>query len=175
MEYRDVYTRDGVLRKTGVPKHAPVERGDFFQHVLVILKTADSPEPGKGEGTYIMQQRSLKARYYAGKWDATGGSVRSGESLKEAAVREVREELGLELDAEDLVPAWEFIAEWGRGSGLLITVFGCRVRVPEHGIAFDPYEVNDVKVVPYHVFRGKMMDHNDDSFAQELDRLEQSL
>ena len=76
---------------------------------------------------------------------------------------------------EDLVPAWEFIAEWGRGSGLLITVFGCRVRVPEHGIAFDPYEVNDVKVVPYHVFRGKMMDHNDDRFAQELDRLEQSL
>jgi 8-oxo-dGTP pyrophosphatase MutT (NUDIX family) len=137
MEYRDVYTRDGVLRKPGVPKHAPVERGDFFRHVLVILKTADSPEPGKGEGMYIMQQRSLKARYYAGKWDATGGSVRSGESLKEAAVREVREELGLEQDAEDLVPAWEFIAEWGRGSGLLITVFGCRVRVPEHGIDFD--------------------------------------
>ena len=38
-------------------------------------------------------QRSLKAKYYAGMWDATGGSVKAGESPEEAAVREVKEEL----------------------------------------------------------------------------------
>ena len=44
------------------------------------------------EGKYVVQQRSLRARYYAGKWDMTGGGVRSDETPKEAAVRELSEE-----------------------------------------------------------------------------------
>ncbi len=42
----------------------------------------------------MVQQRALKARYYAGKWDMTGGGVRAGETPVEAAVRELSEELG---------------------------------------------------------------------------------
>ena len=80
-EYREVYTRDGHSKNRIVPKHAPIEDGDYFKQILVILKTKDSPAPEEGAGNYIMQQRSLKAKYYAGLWDATGGSVRAGETL----------------------------------------------------------------------------------------------
>ncbi|MCR5557512.1 MAG: NUDIX domain-containing protein [Butyrivibrio sp.] len=174
-EYREVYTRDGVSQGRIVPKHAPVNEGDYFRQILVILKTKDSPLPGEGTGIYIMQQRSLKAKYYAGMWDATGGSVKAGETPEEAAVREVKEELGLDIKAEDLVPAWNFIAEWNPGTGLLFSVFGCRAEVPADGFNFDAREVNDVKLAPFDEFYECMMDHNNEAFGEELKKLEARL
>ena len=174
-EYREVFTRDGVSQGRIVPKHAPVNEGDYFKQILVILKTKDSPAPGEGVGKYIMQQRSLKARYYAGMWDATGGSVKAGETPEEAAVREVKEELGIDITVKDLVPAWNFIAEWNTGTGLLFSVFGCRAEVPTEGFHFDKREVNDVKIASFDEFFKCMMDHNDAAFGEELKKLEARL
>ena len=69
MEYIDIFTRDGKFTGISRPKHDPKKPGEYYRHVLIIMKTAGSPEPGEGEGQYIVQQRSLKAKYYAGKWD----------------------------------------------------------------------------------------------------------
>lgn len=41
-----------------------------------------------------------------------GGGIRRGEEPREAAQRELREELGLEVDADDLVLAREMGADW---------------------------------------------------------------
>jgi mutator protein MutT len=41
----------------------------------------------------------------AGKWSVPGGLVELGESLQEAIMREVREEVGLEVHVRDLVVA----------------------------------------------------------------------
>jgi ADP-ribose pyrophosphatase YjhB (NUDIX family) len=41
---------------------------------------------------------------YEGQWAPPGGHVESGESLEGAAIREVREETGICLDATQLVP-----------------------------------------------------------------------
>jgi len=41
---------------------------------------------------------------YAGQWAPPGGYVESGESLEAAAVREVREETGIVLEATQLIP-----------------------------------------------------------------------
>ena len=49
-EYREVFTRDGVSQGRIVPKHSPASEGDYFKQILVILKTKDSPEAGKGVG-----------------------------------------------------------------------------------------------------------------------------
>lgn len=41
---------------------------------------------------------------YEGQWAPPGGFVEAGESLEAAAIREVREESGIRLDAGELVP-----------------------------------------------------------------------
>ena len=174
-EYREVYRRDGTPTGEIVEKHAPKRPGDYFLHAIVILKTADSPAPGAGEGRYIMQQRSLKARFYAGKWDVTGGGVRAGETPRQAAAREAREELGLAVDPTALRECYRYYADWDDGSGLIITMFACRAPVPADGFAFDPYEVNDVTIAPFHEFRRHVLDHNDEAFGRALDRIEETL
>ena len=175
MEFREVYRRDGTATGEIVEKHAPRRPGDYFRHVVLILKTQDSPPPGQGEGQYIVQQRSLKARYFAGKWDVTGGGVQAGETPAQAAVREAEEELHLHVSPDDLRLVYEYSVHWDGDRGLFISMFACRAAVPESGFTWDEREVNDVKVMPFRAFRAHVMDHNDEAFGQALDRTEQTL
>jgi 8-oxo-dGTP diphosphatase len=55
------------------------------------------------EDQVLLVQRGREPSY--GKWSIPGGLVELGESLQEAIVREVREEVGLEVRVRDLVVA----------------------------------------------------------------------
>ena len=48
------------------------------------------------QGRILILKRS-PAEYYAGLWDFPGGTVEKGETLQQAAIREVKEESGLEI------------------------------------------------------------------------------
>ena len=173
MEKREVYTKDGKPTGKIALKHSERIPGEYFRHVLVIMKTSDSPLPGKGEGTYIMQQRSLKSKYYAGKWDMTGGGVIAGETPEEAAVREVMEELNIKIDINNLKNIYEFIIDLDDGTGLIVTMFACRVNVPKDGFSYDKNEVNDVKIAPFKEFYNNVMDHNNDNVGKALSKIEE--
>ena len=168
MEYIEIFTREGKSTGTILEKHEKKQPGDYIKHVLIIMKTSDSPAPGEGEGRYVVQQRSLKAKYYAGKWDMTGGAVMAGETPEAAAIREVQEELGITIPADELKLGFEHLVEWDDGTGLLASIFMCRVDVPQGGFKFDTREVNDVKVMPFHEFLHHVSDHNDEDFCNGL-------
>lgn len=62
-------------------------------HVLVF----------NGRGDLLLQKRSMKKDVAPGRWDTSvGGHVDPGETLEEAARREVAEELGIEAASEFL-------------------------------------------------------------------------
>jgi 8-oxo-dGTP pyrophosphatase MutT (NUDIX family)/flavodoxin len=65
---------------------------DGAYHIVVSVWMRNS------EGRYLMSKRSDKKKWCPGMWETTGGAVESGETSLEGAVREVREELGIELD-----------------------------------------------------------------------------
>lgn len=56
-----------------------------------------------GTGQILMQRRRLLADH-GGLWEFPGGKVEAGETLVSALLREIKEELGLTLKAEALVP-----------------------------------------------------------------------
>ena len=70
---------------------------------------------------------------------------------------------------------FDYIKDWDDGTGLLASVFMIRVEVPENGFSFNHYEVNDVKIMPFHEFYAHVMDHNDEEMGKGLKVIEQIL
>lgn len=81
-----------------------------------------------GSGQVLMQKRRAE-NIHGGLWEFPGGKWEPGETAQLAAVREISEELGLEIDAEDLDPlTFASGAEEGslNGRQLVIFLYTCR-------------------------------------------------
>ena len=78
---------------------------------LVIVKLQRDPgvyeieyQDGWAEhAAVILTQRAAKLNRHAGQWALPGGRLDRGESPEEAALRELNEEVGVELQAEDII------------------------------------------------------------------------
>jgi dATP pyrophosphohydrolase len=92
------------------------------------------PEPGRVE--YLLIRRA-PGRIFAGLWQCVTGGVEPGERVPETALREVREETGLEraslLGFYDLDMAYEFYDE-GPDAMVVAAAFAVRVA-PDAAIA----------------------------------------
>ena len=58
-----------------------------------------APTAWSREAALILTRRALHLRNHPDQWALPGGRVDQGESAEEAALRELAEEVGLELDA----------------------------------------------------------------------------
>jgi len=54
------------------------------------------------KGEMLIQKRALSKRINPGKWSITGGAAQAGESSEQACLREVFEEIGLQLNVQDI-------------------------------------------------------------------------
>lgn len=88
MEYLDIYDYEGNPKGITVPRgyHG---KDDWFLCIHAYIMTHDKQ--------FLIQRRSLEKEYFPGIWDITTGAVLSGEEPIHAAVREVKEELGLDV------------------------------------------------------------------------------
>lgn len=74
------------------------------------------------EGKFLLAQRKEEG-IHGGCWEFPGGKIEEGESPEEALRRELTEELGIEIEGEELVLNFPF---QGRGLNLWFLVYRAR-------------------------------------------------
>lgn len=91
MEIWDAYDKDfNKISNVTLIREEPIPEGLFHLVSDIIVKHTD--------GSYLLMQRD-KRKHFGGMWEATaGGSALRGETSLECAVRELREETGIESD-----------------------------------------------------------------------------
>ncbi|MBR4445358.1 MAG: NUDIX domain-containing protein [Solobacterium sp.] len=90
MEYWDIYDRDRHFTGMTMKRGDPMPKGGY--HIVVQVWITD------GHGHFLITQRA-PSKPYPLRWEPTAGSVLAKEDSLQAALREVKEEVGITLDA----------------------------------------------------------------------------
>ncbi|MCL4396716.1 MAG: NUDIX hydrolase [Chloroflexi bacterium] len=98
------------------------------------------------EGAALLIRRGNPPRQ--GDWSLPGGAVELGETLREAADREVLEECGVEITLGDLVDTFEFVVRDGEGRVQFHYVILDYVANYHDGILRPASDVVDAQWVP---------------------------
>lgn len=94
-ELIDVLDEQG--NKTGKIETRKIVHKKGLCHRIIVVAIIDK------NGYLLMQQRSANKETNAGKWDvSTAGHISAGQTSKEAAIREVSEEVGLNIEENEL-------------------------------------------------------------------------
>ncbi len=121
------------------------KNGWFHPTVHIWFFTAD--------GRVLIQLRAKNKDTHPLLWDVSvAGHVGAGEQFKDAAVREVREEIGLGIVKADLQKIGVFKAEHEHSKSLVDNefhqVFLCQLKAPLETLKKQDSEVADLTLVP---------------------------
>ena len=91
------------------------ENGDFTGQIMDKEEAHDKNllhnEVGifiiNDDGKVLLQKRSANKRFAPNKWGLCAGHVDAYETLEDAAIREIKEEVGLDVSYEELIPYGE--------------------------------------------------------------------
>lgn len=94
-EMWDAYDKDEVYLGYQVPRSMAKSLPDGVYHIVVMVYSR------RQDGCILVTQRS-RNKTYPLKWEITGGSILTGETPSEGAVRELGEETGIIVQEKDL-------------------------------------------------------------------------
>lgn len=88
---------------------------------------SDAPAPRfpvSVKGVVFIEERVVLLKNERDEWELPGGRLEAGESPPSCVVREIREELAIEVEAADLLDCWLY--EVVPGKEVVIVTYGCR-------------------------------------------------
>jgi len=91
MEKRDLYDKDRKLTGETIYKSEEIPKGKYIIVVLVMIQNS--------KGEFLIQKRSKRK---GGKYAATGGHVKTGQTSAQGMIEEIQEEIGLTVKQEEL-------------------------------------------------------------------------
>jgi len=163
-------TRRLVVDRCAAFARLPGNAAHALKHAAVAIALTDA-EDGSGETALILTGRVAGLRSHGGQWAMPGGRIDAGETPADGALRELSEEIGLELTPQHILGTLD---DYPTRSGYLITpvvVWGGhhpplrlnpeevasvrRIRLVdmarEDAIAFDTIPESERRVVRLHI------------------------
>ncbi len=143
MDAQGRYTGDKVLKSEA---HS---QGLFHPTVHIWFYTRN--------GRILLQQRGRNKSTFPMLWDVSvAGHVASGESIPDAALREIEEEIGLKLDQNDIEHLGVFKSEHIHHRSLIDREFHytflCELKMPLSELRKQESEVEALELLPLHTF-----------------------
>ncbi|ADG71826.1 MULTISPECIES: NUDIX hydrolase [Brachyspira] len=135
-EIWDVYNRN--KQKTGRihQRGLPLRKNEY--HIVIHAWVVNSNDE------VIMTKRHKSKKICPNKWECTEGSILTGESSIEGAIREIKEEIGLSFEKEEGIFLTSFILE---RSKTIIDAFMFRRDVKLENLILQENEVSEAMIV----------------------------
>lgn len=141
-----------------------MKEGQFMLYVLAILENQD--------GKFLITRRSLDKKWAAGWWEVTGGGASAGDSSARALVREVREEVGLEVPEEGLEPVYSYQnIDLERGDNYFVDIYHCHLNFTLDDVTLQDSEAIDCQLAT----REEIAELNEQGIFLHYKRLQQAL
>lgn len=163
-ELIDIADRHGKLLGTSELKSVIHQKGYYHHTAHIWFYTSN--------GEILLSQRSAKKTICPLMWDVSvAGHVDAGETLKQAAVRETKEEIGLEISELDLhkIGVFECFQSYDNGihDNEFHNTFITELKVPVSNLLPQEEEVEALKLVEFIEFNRLLetMGNNNNHFV----------
>lgn len=153
-EWLDLLRDDGTASGERIRKSDAHRTGAWHLAVHIWIVTPDA--------RVLLQRRAAVKENYPSLWDVScAGHCSAGESAREAAVRELAEELGLDVDPGDLRPLGQLREQCVLNGGKYVDnelheLFLLVRDVDLAALTLQPEEVDDVALVPIEELRARV-------------------
>lgn len=155
-EIWDIFDKDGNLTGKTIERGKKLNEGEYHLVVHIWIRN--------DKGQYLIQKRAENLKLFPGQWATTGGSAISGEDSKTAALRELREELGIDTRKEKLKKISRIVKKTIISDTWLI-----EENIDIRTVKLQKEEVSDVKwatkeEICYMVSKGSFHDYGEEYF-----------
>jgi 8-oxo-dGTP pyrophosphatase MutT (NUDIX family) len=140
--FSDATRRNIAERCAAFSRLQPANAADELKHAAVAIALAGDDEAA--ETSFLLTRRAAGLRSHRAQWALPGGRCDEGETPLQAALRELKEELGLNLSASAVLG---LLDDYPTRSGYLITPVVVWTQVGQ-SLAPNPAEVASVHPVP---------------------------
>ncbi len=142
-EVMDIYDIDqNPLGYTKARRGMFLEEGEYVLYVLVIIQNSD--------GKFLITRRSDTKAWAPGDWEVQGGGVRASETCEMAAMREVREEVGLDISACLGKSIYRYEnTDLARGDNYIVNIYHARLDFDARDVKLCEREAVDFKLAAW--------------------------
>lgn len=142
MEYIDIFDENNNPIGEKKEKQQAHEDGNFHRtvHVWII----------NDKNELLLQKRSATKKTHPNCWDISGaGHIKAGETISDGAIRELKEELGVEIEEKDLqyITTIKSTKNHKNMEFQYVYLLRCNKKIEEY--IFEDGEVSDVKYIFY--------------------------